>query len=96
MRTNPGEDRAGGGGAARQPPQVRANLAQGANEGCPPPHPSATCVRAVRENATPFNRRPLRAGIWDSWLDPYLGKSLADPALLNTRPPDWYNPEPPQ
>ena len=40
-----------------------------------------------------WHKEPME-GIWDRWLQPYLGKSLADPELRNTVPPDWW--EPPQ
>lgn len=36
-----------------------------------------------------WHKEPMK-GIWDEWLQPYLGNSLSDPALHRTVPPRWW------
>ena len=36
-----------------------------------------------------WHKEPMK-GICDEWLQPYLGKSLSDPALKHTVPPKWW------
>eukprot|EP01051_Picozoa_sp_SAG22_P015595 SAG22_NODE_2060_length_3063_cov_1.479757_3_plen_98_part_00 len=43
------------------------------------------------KHGTAWHSEPMK-GIWEQWLQPYLGKSLADPALKTTRPPEWWGP----
>ena len=54
---------------------------------------TATHVVALHANLPKYHlqwhKEPMK-GIWDAWLQPYLGKSLADPALRTTEPPTWW------
>lgn len=54
---------------------------------------TATNVVALHANLPKYglswHKEPMK-GIWDEWLQPYLGKSLSDPALKHTAPPRWW------
>lgn len=55
---------------------------------------TATKVEVLHANLPTYglmwHKEPMK-DIWDDWLKPYLGKSLADPALLHTEPPSWWD-----
>ena len=55
---------------------------------------TATKVVALHANLPKYgltwHKEPMK-DIWDEWLKPYLGKSLADPALVHTYPPSWWD-----
>ena len=36
-----------------------------------------------------WHKEPME-GIWDQWLQPYLGKQLDDPGLKETQPPQFW------
>eukprot|EP01052_Picozoa_sp_SAG31_P022392 SAG31_NODE_1779_length_7293_cov_39.850153_5_plen_298_part_00 len=46
------------------------------------------CAADLPRHGQSWHSEPM--AIWQDWLQPYLGKSLADPTLRRTNPPEWF------